>query len=215
MENQDTRKNFNWGMLIACLALIVGAVALVLNWQTRVENQKNLAALSVLQLRAAVLSSRPYDAELRYLADISRGDAGLHGALAKLAPLDLTGLPSLQSLDEQFHKAAAAALLAEQSRPSLGVLDSVTSRIAATAVAIGMEAGSNPFESTLTPVISSAEGFLLAGQVTQAVEAINGIPAEFAPHFEDWKSAAESRIAAQAALDELVRKLISDPGPAK
>lgn len=215
MEKQDTQKNFNWGLLVACLALLIGVVALVMNWHTRVGNNRNLAALSVLQLRVAVLSSHPYDAELRYLTDISQGVDGVDGALAKLTPLELTGLPSLQSLDEQFQKAAAAAILAEQSRPSLGVLDSVTSRIAATAVAIGMEAGSNPFESTLTPAISSAEGFLLAGQISQAVEAINGIPAEFASHFDDWKSAAESRIAAETALNELVSKFILDPRSAK
>ena len=215
MENREIQKSFNWSTLIACLALLIGCVALVLSWQTHASNHKKLSALSVLQLRAAALSSRPYDAELRYLKEISGGGTELDGVLASLTAFDLTGLPRLQSLDEEFQKAAAAALLAEQSRPWLGVLESMTSRIAATAVEIGMEAGSNTFESALTAAISSAKGFLLAGQLPEAVEAINDVPVEFASHFAAWRSTAESRVAAENALNELVEEFASDASRAK
>ena len=215
MENLETQKNSNWSILIACLALLIGCVALALSWQTHTSNQKDLSALSVLQLRAAALSSRPYDAELRYLKEISGEGTELDGVLASLTAFALTGLPRLQSLDEEFQKAAAAALLAEQSRPWLGFLESVTSHIAATAVEIGMEAGSNTFESALTAAISSAKGFLLVGQLPEAVEAINDVPAEFGSYFAAWKSTAESRVVAENALNELVEKFASDAARAK
>jgi len=210
MENRETQRSSNWSIVIACLALLIGCIALVLSWQTHTSNQKQLSALSVLQLRAAAFSSRPYDAELRHLKEILGEGTEFDGILASLAALDLVGLPRLQSLDEEFQKAAGTALLAEQSRPWLGVLESVTSRIAATAVEIGMEAGSNTFESALTAAISSARGFLLMGQLPEAVAAINDVPAEFSSHFAAWKSATESRVAAENALNALVEKFVSD-----
>ena len=210
MENRETQRSSNWSIVIACLALLIGCIALVLSWQTHTSNQKQLSALSVLQLRAAAFSSRPYDAELRHLKEVLGEGPELDGILASLAALELVGLPRLQSLDEEFQKAAEAALLAEQSRPWLGVLESVTSRIAATAVEIGMEAGSNTFESALTAAISSARGFLLMGQLPEAVAAINDVPAEFSSHFAAWKSATESRVAAESALNTLVEKFVSD-----
>jgi len=210
MENRETQRSSNWSIVIACLALLIGCIALVLSWQTHASNQKELSALSVLQLRAAAFSSRPYDAELRHLKEVLGEGPELDGILASLAALELVGLPRLQSLDEEFQKAAEAALLAEQSRPWLGVLESVTSRIAATAVEIGMEAGSNTFESALTAAISSARGLLLVGQLPEAVAAINDVPAEFSSHFSAWKSATESRVAAESALNALVEKFVSD-----
>jgi hypothetical protein len=73
-----------------------------------------------------------------------------------------------------------------------------------------MEAGSNTFESALTAAISSARGLLLVGQLPEAVAAINDVPAEFSSHFSAWKSAAESRGAAENALNALVEKFVSD-----
>lgn len=215
MENQHRRKSSGWSMAVALVALILAVAALVLSWQTYAIGKRNVAALSALQLRSVALSSRPFGDELRFLREATAGRPDLKGALDSLAQLESSGLPSLQALDEQFRKATAAALVAEQSRPSLGMLNSLTSHIAAAAVVIGMEAGSNPLDSVVTPAITSAEGFLQEGQLAQSIAAINDVPAEFATNFDAWKASAEARVAAEQALDELVRKLVPGDAAAK
>lgn len=205
---EEKKSSVSWWPVGVLAAAAIAVIALVLNWQARTELRKEIAALSTLQLRSAVLSSEPYRDELQLLQRLSSGDQTLSDPIKALAEFEETGLPSLQALTDKLDQAAASALVAEQSRPELGVFDSLASRIAATAVVVGLQTGSNPLNSELGPIIANAEQLLEEGSIEQSIATLSGLPPELATHFDAWKASAQARMVAEKALNELTSKLV-------
>lgn len=208
---EDRKTNISWTLIAMVAATAIAIAALVLNWQARADLKREIAALSTLQLRSAVLSSAPYREELSLLERLTSGDKALSAPMAILAKFQDSGIPSLTSLKEQLEAAATSALVAEQSRPELGIFDSLASKIAATAVVVGLETGSNPLNSELAPVVREAEKTLHDGLLEQTIATLSGLPGDLSVKFDGWKRSAESRVEAIKAIDELNAKLLTGP----
>ena len=195
-------------LLIPLLISALAVAALSVAWESKLNARRNIISLATLQLRSAIVASRPYSIEFGYFEELAGDRAELQPATAVLAKNAADGMPSLGQLLVDFKTAAATSLIAEQDNPSLGFMNGLTSRVAATAVAISMEAGANPFRSTVTPAIAEAEMALRSGDVGKAMETVSALPPELSAPFAVWTVKAKERIDVENAMQDLCDRLV-------
>jgi uroporphyrinogen-III synthase len=158
--------------------------------------------LATGQMRDALLSGRPFLAELRSVAALSAGEAALAQALDALAPEAEKGVPALPALKRRFDELKPE--LRRALRPAAAgdwkqaALDKVTSLV--TVRRVGSEALADPGP---LGALARAEAALAKDDLAGAVAALGLIAADavLAPWLEDAKRRleAEKRLAEMSA----------------
>ncbi|WP_395686267.1 mitofilin family membrane protein [Aestuariivirga sp.] len=205
------RSNTAW-ILFLMLVCLVALGALGLSIKNTIDMKRQAVSLATLQLRSVVLSAQPFKLELDQLRVIAGNQTDLKPLLAALEKTSATGIPSARQLFLDFQTAAAASLIAEQERPSLGVLNDLASRVAATAVAVSMEAGLNPFDSEVSPYVLQAQTALQNGDIQKAVEIVSQLSPEASVAFADWLTSARGLLETRDALDKATNLMLKTSG---
>lgn len=165
--------------------------------------ERTAARLALSELAAALENGTGYGASLPALAAVADLPAALTG------PAE-TGVASLTRLQQAYPAAARAALAA--ALPAVAD-DTFTGRIEAFlraqlgARSLAAREGDDP-----DAVLSRAEAALRAGQVAAALEALAALPDAGRDAMSGWIDAAETRLAALAALAELSHGLSAPEG---
>lgn len=165
--------------------------------------ERTAARLALAELAAALESGTGYGASLPALAAVADLPTALTG------PAE-TGVASLTRLQQEFPPAARAALAA--SLPAVAE-DTFASRIEAFlraqlgARSLAVREGDDP-----DAVLSRAEAALRSGQVATALETLAALPETGRDAMSGWLHAAETRLAALAALAELSHGLSAPEG---
>lgn len=197
---------------IFAIFFLSSLVALGLSIKNTLDARQHMMALATLQLRSAILTSESYDLELAQLRMLAASRPDVKPLLATLEKRSSTGIPTSRQLLLDFKTAAAASLIAEQERPSLGFLNDLTSRVAATAVAVSMEAGFNPFDSEISPLVVQAEEALRGGHVQEAIDIVSQLPVDASAAFADWKTNATDLLEVEGALAQLCKQVLDKAG---
>lgn len=149
------------------------------------------------RLQAALETGAPFGTALTDL-----GAAEIPAVLQEAAT---TGLPTLADLEDSFPAAARSALEAAL-RANMG--ESWTERVSAFlrtqtgARSLSPREGSDP-----DAILSRAEAALVAGDVTASVAEVRTLPEAGLAAMTDWLAVADRRIAAEAAVADLVSRL--------
>lgn len=156
------------------------------------------AALAVSRIEAAAREGRSFHAAYKQLEKAMPDDA----AVAALAPIARSGAPTLADLVTQFSGDRAAALEAVdlQAEDGWGWTRQVFGS--------GVKVRKSGQGGSARDLLDQAEDALKAGDIVPAIEAVGNLPDEARQVMEDWKNSAESRIALEAALDDIGVKLI-------
>jgi hypothetical protein len=167
-------------------------------------------SLAVLQLRAALQGSGPFETELGLLRDLAASGALAEGPemaalLAPLAEHAETGIPSLARLKAEFPAAARAALIAARGSGG-GWWAGVVRRLSDLVILrpLGRVEGAGP-----GAVLARAESWVQADDLPAALDELAALEAPAAGALAAWRTAAGARAAARQALAGLGGLLIA------
>lgn len=136
---------------------------------------KSVAALAVLgSLREAILSGRPYSAELDAArAVLGQGAAALEPAAASAA----TGLPTPAELSRRLAEAASAAGQPTAEASAASASGSMVDRLLSSAESlVKLRSSETAAPPAAVDRLSAAQAALRAGDLDKAVEALNALP---------------------------------------
>jgi hypothetical protein len=167
--------------------------------------------LALVQLRDALGGSGPYEPQLAALRAAAAGDGDLGAAMAPLAPHAARGVPTVAILSRSFSKAAGGIVAAGAGEEADGPLSGVLRRLSdvVTVRPIGDVEGLGA-----GAVVARAEHRLQAGDLASAVQELDGLSGPAAEAAAAWRSDAEARLAADAALAALGAQVVAKLSPA-
>lgn len=209
LQALDGRLEGAAGRIEALEARLRDALAEVETARARVGEETALA-LSAGQLREALRIGSPFAAELESLRRLAGRDEALAQVLAALETHAAVGVASLPALQASFPEAAARAVTAERAAGAEQdwqalfwnrVSDLVTVR------AIGEPEG----EGT-EAVLARAERRLEAGDLAAAEAELAALQGAAAEAMAAWRSRAQARLEAEAALAGLARASLGRVG---
>lgn len=184
-------------------ALEQGAEAALAQGSADTGAGSTLFAIAVLQLRAAVLSGRPFEAELVHVYNLAGADPQVSPRLQTLVGPSRTGVRALSDLREQLAMLSAAAgihALPGESYYAYGM--SLVSKY------IGYS--SEPYETEAARhSIRQADTLLAAGEVAGAIERVLDLSETQAVQLEPWIEAARQRLTAETAISGLADVVIA------
>ncbi|MDH3473785.1 MAG: mitofilin family membrane protein, partial [Rhodospirillales bacterium] len=167
--------------------------------------------LALVQLRDALGGSGSYEPQLAALRAAAAGDGELGAAMAPLAPRAARGVPTVAMLSRSFSKAAGGIVAAGAGEEADGPLSGVLRRLSdvVTVRPIGDVEGPGA-----GAVVARAEHRLQAGDLAGAVQELDGLSGPAAEAAAAWRSDAEARLAADAALAALGAQVVAKLSPA-
>lgn len=153
-------------------------------------------ALAVLQIREAVDIGRPFAAEYRALADLTRDRPAIAAAAAPLADLAASGVASRAALAARLHQLAPQIATAEPP-PQPGWRARIVARLRALVTVRRIDgAGQSPSEAA----VGTAQHAMAGGDLAGAVDALAKLGGAHAAAAEPWLRMARQRLAAESAL---------------
>ncbi|MEO1223066.1 MAG: mitofilin family membrane protein [Pseudomonadota bacterium] len=156
--------------------------------------------LAVSQLRDTIDSGADYASALAAVTSLASGDGSLTQPLGVLGQHADTGVPTFDTLTEEF--SAVANAIREAARPQAeGWFDSALNSVGSL-VTVRRAPGENDGDDA-DAVTARAEARVAAGNWTgaeQALSDLSGAPAEAA---EDWLSALQAKLAVDQALSSV------------
>ncbi len=169
--------------------------------------------LALAQLRDALRSTGPFEQELGVVSRLAADEPQLLEALAPLSDTADTGVPTLEQLQSSFtavaRQAAAAASSGEDDGWTGGVMRRLSNVL--TVRPVGEVAGEDA-----GAVIARAEVKLHGGDLAGAEQELSGLSGPAGEAVNDWRSQANLRLAADAALAALrehsIARLLPDGG---
>jgi uroporphyrinogen-III synthase len=157
-------------------------------------------ALGLAQISDLASVGLPFPAQLAQLAQV--GEAGVTATVQRLEGVAKRGAPTLEQLRQRFPDAARRALNASfaiESGDLVGELRAALNRaITIRRVDALTVEGTDP-ESQL----ARAEALLARGDLTGALQQLEGLPAQAQGVIGDWVAAAKDRLALEASMREL------------
>ncbi|MGO1119409.1 carph-isopro domain-containing protein [Rhodovibrionaceae bacterium A322] len=168
-------------------------------------------ALAVGQLREALRYSGSYSQDLVGLQQLAKGNADLEAPLRVLERSAKQGLPSLRQLKDEFGPVAQAIAATEVSSAagtdwSQTVLKNLQDIVVVRPVG-------NVTGDSATAIAARAEVRLGDGDLAGAVSELSTLPEAARAPASDWLKAAQQRLDAEAALDQLSRLSINRLAP--
>jgi hypothetical protein len=167
---------------------------------------KNIAlALTLLQIREAVETGRPFDAEYQALAALARDNKDVAAAAVPLASPAAGGVASRAVLAERLRQLApqiAAAPPPEETTWSSGIVARLRSLVTIRRVDPGE--GQTPAEAAVT----AAQHDVAGGDLADAVGVLDGLPEPNRAAAEPWLKMAKTRLAVEAALRQVQAALV-------
>lgn len=154
---------------------------------------RSVLALTVGQLRAAVQSGRPFEAELVGLRMVGAGQPVVDEAVLKLAPAARTGIPTSADLHRRFAEMEAEALSVIRAGRDATSLNRSMAWLSAQVptVLAGQPA---PAEG----ILSRAGARLTAGDLSGAVAALDALNGDAATVAGPWLRSARQRMIADS-----------------
>ncbi len=153
-------------------------------------------AVAALQLHQAALSGAPFETELLNAYALAGDDAEVAAALGALVGPSRQGLPDLPALRGGLANAASQA--------GLGYGDDVSYLDVGLSLFsyVGLSTESYASERART-LLAEADAALARGDLAAARESVGAIDRSIAPAFSLWIEAADTRLAAEAALADI------------
>jgi hypothetical protein len=155
-------------------------------------------ALAVMRLGQSVATGGPYATSLTAVKALAAEDAAVVQSLAALDATAAGGVATPIQLASRFADAASAAKRAALVGRGEGWFADALDRVAALVTVRRLGDGDD-----VDGKLSRAESALADGQVTRAVEALQGLPEPAAKALASWLASARQRVAADRALDSL------------
>ncbi|MEZ5934435.1 MAG: mitofilin family membrane protein [Alphaproteobacteria bacterium] len=147
----------------------------------------------------AISRSEPYASALTSLQSLAKDDDALGASLAALEPAAADGVPGLAALKSSFGEAASRALLADEGDRSL--TDQVGDNLFGI---INMRpAGAEAEGSDSRAILARARARLAQDDLGSALAELATLEGGAAEAMQPWIARAESRIAAEAAVQQL------------
>ncbi|MFD0985685.1 COG4223 family protein [Methyloligella solikamskensis] len=165
----------------------------------KTSNEARSAALtaSLADLRTAVLSGGPYEAELDDFKGIAPASTGLSPLPAHAAD----GIATMPELITAFEPARDNALSTEVEPAEEGFFDTLLSS-ASSVVTVRRLDGAGKGDST-EAILTRARSALDEGDLDKAIDEVESLKPEPKDAMEDWLAAAKARTGAQATLKRL------------
>lgn len=157
-------------------------------------------ALGLAQISDLASVGLPFQAQLAQLAQV--GEAGVTATVQRLEGVAKRGAPTLEQLRQRFPDAARRALNASfaiESGDLVGELRAALNRAITIRRVDALTVEGNDPESQL----ARAEALLARGDLTGALQQLEGLPAQAQGVIGDWVAAAKDRLALEASLREL------------
>lgn len=171
---------------------------------------KNIAlALALLQIREAVETGRPFDAEYQALAALARDNKDITAAAVPLAAPAASGVASRAVLTDRLRQLApqiAAARPAEESTWTSGIVARLRSLVTIRRIEPGE--GQTPAEAA----VATAQHDVASSDLAGAVGALDGLAQPNRAVAEPWLKMAKTRLAVETALRQVQAALIGTLG---
>ena len=180
--------------------------------QTALAAARASAAIGIAaRLSSAVQAGLPYTQDLGLLAPFAKDDPKLAEAVTALQPQAASGVTARATLIADFPAIAKAALADDLADDSFGqrLLGKLRSLVSLRRVGADVEG------NTAEAQLARAEAALEAGNLAQAIELVNALPAQTKRATASWLSRAETHLAAQRAVDKLAAHAVSLLGTAR
>ena len=165
----------------------------------KTEQQANVTAVLLLgELRTALQEGRPYAAQLGALKELR---PALTDVLAPLQTNADTGVATLAQLQAQFTAAINPALQPKKSDVSF--VQNLRSLVQVRKV------GASQRGKDDEAIIARAEAKLAQANITDALAEIEGLSTQSAPAFSGWVARVKAKLAAENALAQLQKNIIT------
>lgn len=171
---------------------------------------------AVAQLRPAVARPTPFAVELAVVQGLAQGQDRYAAALRRLAPVAITGAPTLRQLRLRFAVEADAALMAEAATDAVPLAAQFVTWMATSAPFGSGRVINDLMMPATAAALERARERLLADDLANAVAALDGLGEPAATRMRPWIEGARARLAVTDAMDGLVRTALADlPVPAR
>ena len=156
------------------------------------------AALALSRIEAAAREGRSFHAAFKQLNEALPNDA----AVKRLAPIARSGAPTMRQLTQQFagDRDAALGSVDESADDGWGWTRQVFGG--------GVKVRRASVEGGPRDLLERAEQALEAGDLQNAIDALENLPEEPKRIMEDWTANAKARLTLQDALDDVGVRLI-------
>ena len=160
--------------------------------------------LATGDLTAALGSARPFAPVLDTVRGVAGEDAEIESALARLAPLAATGVPTLDGLKARFPAAANAIVRAAPAAEDSDWIDETVTRLSQLVTIRRTGGAIDP--ASLDGRLVEAESALVDGDLARAVAIVEALmpEAQGAERADAWLRDARARAEADGALAGLV-----------
>jgi hypothetical protein len=175
--------------------------------QTAEGGNDRMLFLAIAALRAAVSGSGPYQGELAAVDALAHGDGVVMAALQPLAGAAQSGIPSTAVLADRFARETAPAIFrAAAAGPASGAnwSERILARVRSLVVIHRVDGGSG---DATEAAVAQAERALDAGDLAGAVAAVQTLTGTASEAATKWLAAADRRLAAERALDNLAQQV--------
>lgn len=195
----------------ADLARRLAAVESARTQQPRADATAQALILAVGQMRDAAAAGRPFAKELEALRALAAADPAVAGPIAgqveRTAALAEKGVPTIAALRERFDAVARAVAIAARGGDDADWVQRMKGRVFSL-VAVRRTDGAAP-AGTPDALIWAAEKALAAGDLAQAVAALETLSGPPAVPARDWLGAARARVDLDAALAEMHARAVA------
>lgn len=159
--------------------------------------------LAVAQLRDAVLSGRPYAAQLSALKSVAAGNTEIVAAASRLDSASERGLPTVETLQAGFSD-IAGDIVAQARAGSGDWLDQATGRLSALVALRRTDGASgNPVEDAVARIEQDLTRRDVASAAKTAAVLADTVEGEARTLLEPWLLDAKARATAERALDAM------------
>ncbi|MGQ9368734.1 COG4223 family protein [Azospirillum sp. ST 5-10] len=165
------------------------------------ESRAQALVLASGQLRGALSSDRPFQAELEAVRTLAGSDGEVAGALDAVAPHAGQGIPTRSQLAERFEPLGSRIVRADLEGEGGSWVDQVKGTLS-TLVTVRRQGG-GVVGNGAEAVVARAEAAVNDGNLAGAVDELAALKGPAAEAAADWVAAAKARLAADAALRTL------------
>lgn len=181
---------------IADLNQQVGALAKAAQAQPAGDPRNTALALVLLQIRDAIDTGRPFDAEYHALTQLAAGNADIAAAAAPLAGPAASGVASRAVLTGRLRQLAPQIATASPP-PEPGWRSQIIAELRSLVTIRRVDGGR---QSPAETAVSAAERAMASGDLAGAVDALAGVSGPGAAAAQPWLKTARDRLAVESAL---------------
>ena len=165
--------------------------------------------LLLLQMREAIETGRPFDAEYQALTTLIRGHPDIAAAAAPLAEPARSGVASRAVLAARLHQLAPQIVAATPAKS--GWWAQIIARLHSLVTIRRTDgAGQSPAEAA----VSNAERALTGGDLKAAIDALSGLSGANLAAAQPWLGMARQRLAVETALRQIETLVTTELGGA-